>query len=75
MSTDLGLSETERKLREARFFLGCMKSEERKRAAVPQPEAFDFYLSAFLSAGRSVTLVLQKEAGGGEEHYRPWFND
>jgi hypothetical protein len=48
MSTDPALSipETERKLREARFFLGWMQSEERKSIR-PEPEAFGFHLSAF----------------------------
>jgi hypothetical protein len=68
----LPIPETERKLREAAFFLPLMTAEERK-AARPEPEAFGFYLSAFLSAGRSVTFVLQKEAGG-ELVYRPWHD-
>ena len=65
------IPETERKLSEAAFFLGHMTAEERK---VPrnQPEAFGYYLSAFLSASRSVTFVLQTEAGGGD--YRQWFD-
>jgi hypothetical protein len=68
MSADI--PETERKLREAQFFLGCMQAEERK--TVREPEVFRFYLSAFLSAGRSVTFRLQNEVGG---RYRPWFDE
>jgi hypothetical protein len=53
---------SEKKLREARFFL-----EKLRGARVSEPsegEAFDFYLSAFLSAGRAVTFVLHKEQSG-----------
>jgi len=64
--------ETARKLREARFFLGHMQAEERKPIR-QAPEAFPFYLSAFLSAARSITFVLQAELGG-EERYRPLFD-
>lgn len=51
---------TRKKLREARFFLG----ELRRRSALataPDTEEFHYYLSAFLSAGRSVTFFVQKE--------------
>jgi hypothetical protein len=52
------IPETERKLDEAAFFLRHMTAEEQK---VPrnEPEAFGYHFSAFLSASRSVTLVLQ----------------
>jgi hypothetical protein len=60
---------TQRKLREADFFLQRL-IDERRRSVRNEPEAFLFYLSAFLSAARSVTLVLQKEE---KQRYDAWF--
>jgi hypothetical protein len=60
---------TERKLREARFFLGRL-IDESKSAVRNEPEAFGFYLSAFLSAGRGVTFALQHE---DKDMYDTWF--
>jgi hypothetical protein len=64
----VGILKTEKKLREAKFFLGWMgnaaKSMDMER------EDFEFYLSAFLSAGRSVTFVLQV---GDKARYDAWF--
>ncbi len=51
--------QTRKKLREAKFFLGRM-SEADKSSRLDK-EDFDFNLSAFLSAGRSVTFFLQVE--------------
>ncbi len=48
-----------KKLREARFFLGKMTDREQK--AFGDHEEFDFYLSAFLSAGRTVDYRLRHE--------------
>jgi hypothetical protein len=48
-----------KKLREARFFLE--KMVEREQKAFGDHEEFDFYLSAFLSAGRSVRYRLHYE--------------
>ena len=53
------IPKTLKKLREARFFLAKMTKDSRSTKLAG--EDFDFYLSAFLSAGRSVTLVLQVE--------------
>jgi hypothetical protein len=50
-----------KKLREARFFLA--KMVERERMAFGDHEEFDFYLSAFLSATRSVDYRLRHEQG------------
>jgi hypothetical protein len=52
---------TNNKFAEARFFLNRLK-EENKKPFRNEPEAFGCFLSAFLSAARSVTLVLQTEA-------------
>jgi hypothetical protein len=54
------LEYTRKKLREARFFLARLEQEVRSGGANPT-EAVEFYLSAFLAAGRSVTTVLQSE--------------
>ena len=52
----------EKKLREAGFFLGTIDDARTTRDPEPN-EAIDFYLSAFLSALRSVFQVLNKEFG------------
>ena len=57
-----------KKLREARFFLG--KMVERQQKAFGEHEQFDFYLSAFLSAGRSVDYRLRHEQGDVYESFR-----
>ncbi len=49
---------TKKKLREAQFFFGCLKNES---GPLDSGENFDYYLSAFLSAGRSVTDVMNHE--------------
>ena len=49
----------DKKLREARFFLG--KMGEHARMAFVEHEEIDFYLSAFLSGGRSVDYRLRHE--------------
>jgi hypothetical protein len=53
------IPKTLRKLQEARFFWGHMRMES---ARYPQPdrEHFEFYLSAFLSAARSVTDFFER---------------
>jgi hypothetical protein len=60
---------TQKKLREAQFFLGKLYEEDRKPVR-KEPEAFSFYQSALLSAGRSVTFALQVEA---KAQYDAWF--
>lgn len=61
---------THRKLREARFFLGLLV-QERGRPVRTDPEAFGYYLSALLSAARSVTWALQFEE---KDKYDAWFS-
>jgi hypothetical protein len=63
------IERTQRKLREAQFFLRQLTTE-RYRFAPSDPEAFLHYLSAFLSAARSITFVMQNEA---KEQYDAWF--
>jgi hypothetical protein len=50
---------TKKKQREAQFFLHHLETVS--RAASSDPEAFAFYLSAFMAAARSVFFVLFKE--------------
>jgi hypothetical protein len=58
----------DKKLREARFFLGRMA--ERAQMAFGDHEEFDFYLSAFLSAGRSVDYRLRHEEAAAYTTFR-----
>ena len=51
----------EKKLREAGFFLDKMSEQE--HGAFGRKEQFEFYLSAFLSAGRTVDYRLRHEQG------------
>jgi hypothetical protein len=60
---------TQKKLREARFFLNHLETENR-RAVRSEPEAFDYLMSAFVSAARSVTFTLQAEE---KVNYDRWF--
>jgi hypothetical protein len=69
------LKNTKAKLDEARFFLDHL---QKHRAAAtsgsprkPDPEPFAYYLSAFISAARSVTWVLQAEE---TEKYKAWLS-
>ena len=57
-----------KKLREATFFLDHMRAIW--PTAMLADESFDFFLSAFLAAARSVTLVLQAEQ---KVAYDAWF--
>jgi hypothetical protein len=56
------------KLDEARFFLGHLR-EEAAKVMRQKPEAFGHYLSAFITAARSVPWVLQCEE---KEKYLAW---
>ena len=64
------IEQTKKKLREAQFFHGHLIRES-ERFIRPEPEAFDFYLSAFLSAARSITFALQAEE---KKKYDGWFS-
>lgn len=63
----MDLQRVEKKLREARFFLNAMITHE--SGAFGDREPFDFYLSAFLSAARTVDYRLIHEQ---RATYRPW---
>jgi hypothetical protein len=60
---------TQKKLREARFFYDLLVSAE-KQIMKQNGEASDFYLSAFLTATRSVSSVLETEE---KQRFRPWY--
>lgn len=51
---------------EARFFLDQMRKGE--------GDEFEYYLSAFLTAGRSITLALQAEYSGIQKFER-WYSE
>lgn len=63
------IERTKKKLREAQFFLAKLQRESQTRPP-SEPEATEFYLSAFLSAARSVTFALQYEE---KNKYDTWF--
>ena len=60
---------TKTKLAEADFFYRKLCAAQ-QRVFSNEPEAFGCYLSAFLSAARSVSLVLQAEQ---KQKYDEWF--
>lgn len=51
----VNMSDTREKLQESEYFLGLMTLTQAER------DTFKYNLSAFLSASRSVTLIMQKE--------------
>ena len=57
-----------KKLKEANFFFAKMR--ERAAMAFGNHEEFDFYLSAFLSAARSVTFRLENERSDEYKKFR-----
>jgi hypothetical protein len=60
---------TQKKLAEGKFFFGHRQAESRKTVQ-KEPEDFGYFLSAFLSAGRSVTFALQFEQ---KDDYDAWY--
>ena len=59
------MTSTERKLDEARYFLGQLKTHD---------PYFDYILSAFLNAARSTAWVMRYEFGK-VEGWESWFNN
>jgi len=64
----MNIEGVEKKLREARFFLDKMIDHE--RMAFRDKEPFDFYLSAFLNAGRTVDYRLRYEQAAVYPNWR-----
>jgi hypothetical protein len=62
----MNIERVQKKLREARFFLHKMREDEAKAFG---EKAFEFYLSAFLNAGRTVDYRLRHEH---RAVYEPW---
>jgi hypothetical protein len=62
------ITRTQKKLRETQFFLAKLATEAFTECL--DREDFEFYLSAFLSAGRSVTFALRFEQTA---LYKEWF--
>lgn len=67
---------TRKKLREAAFFLRLLAGVSKPLVMSPEPEAAEFYLSAFLSAARAVPLALKKEgtADWNAWNHEHWFD-
>jgi hypothetical protein len=61
------IPKTQRKLRETKFFMGKLMQEAQTTKL--DKEDFEFLLSAFLTAGRSVRDVLRNE----HRSYRAWY--
>lgn len=66
MGRFVGMTHTEIKLNEAKYFLEQMKQH------IDSPEEFVYNLSAFLSAARSVTFIMQNEFSKIPE-FREWY--
>jgi hypothetical protein len=62
---------TRKKLREAAFFLRQLATVDRAKVNSLEPEAPDYYLSAFLSAARAVQEVLRKERN---DEFNAWLD-
>ena len=58
--------DTQQKYNEAEYFLEMMKDNDENR------QRFEYNLSAFLSAARSVTFVLQKESSKNPD-FDEWY--
>jgi len=65
----LSIGATRSKLAEAQFFYAKL-ADAGRRVFAAEPEAFHYYLSAFLSAARSVGYALQAEQ---KEKYDAWY--
>jgi hypothetical protein len=63
------LTRTRNKLREAEFFLSLANREYQAQLFDKEPDALEFYISAFVSAGRSVTFAMSKDAGRSTEEW------
>ena len=67
MEREMDLARVHKKIAEAQFFLFLMCKEEHRSTG--NRDAFDYYLSAFLSAGRPVDYRLRHEQ---KSIYKPW---
>jgi hypothetical protein len=67
VAVGMDLSRIHKKMSETEFFLGKMVAVERGK--LREPNSFDYYLSAFLSAGKTVDNRLCHEH---TDKYKPW---
>ena len=68
----MNIQNVEKKQREGRFFLSKMTEQESR--AFGERESFDFYLSAFLSASRSIDYRLRHEQSANYPAWRDSWN-
>jgi hypothetical protein len=73
----MGIQVTRRKLAEARFFFDHLNNITRTAQTRPRPdwEVFGYYLSAFISAARSVPWVCQAENKTLYDRARPLWEE
>jgi hypothetical protein len=69
----MDLERVEKKLREATFFLSKMVDQGKRASGERKP--FDFYLSAFLNAARSIDYRLRHEQKAAYEPWREKWNE
>ena len=67
-SEGANIVDTQQKYNEAKYFLGMMKENIEDR------QKFKYDLSAFVSAARSVTLVLQTEVKSKNRDFDEWYS-
>jgi hypothetical protein len=67
----MNIDKAEKKVREAEFFLGKMREEERDAFGGNQ-EPFEFYLSAFLSAAATVRDCFRHGQGRASRFKQDW---
>lgn len=63
------LDRTHKKLREAHFFLTAAQEANQSQIFRKEPEALEFYISAFVSAARSVTFAMSMDEGKSTEDW------
>ena len=57
------IAAAEKKLRQAKFFLGHLEKASKEMARAESPQNLEFYFSACLSAAQSIYYVLQETGG------------
>jgi hypothetical protein len=68
----MDIARVHKTIEEAQLFLGKMNEQERQIAGDKQP--FDYYLSAFLNAARTVDYRLRHEQGATYPRWRDAWN-
>jgi hypothetical protein len=68
----MDLNRAKKKFDETKFFLAKLKTQESRTGKYP--ERFDFYLSAFLSAAKSVEELFQYEVNRQPPDHRSKYN-